>query len=238
MKIKAIYRGRMADEKNGMASEKFKRARDQILHIRDPLALPALSAVLSTGHVAARRVLVEALAKFDQDEATMNLVVMALLDPSAEVRELAAKELARRNDSRVTDHLRQALGSDEERVLRNAATALGILHAREAVEDLISVLMTEKEGVTRISRPVFLDSVLDDYGGGTRCVAGNHLVYYRPGGFGVLGPGTIVGTVTDYETGPVAVHRTEVQDALIAITGQNFGFDTDAWMAWWRKQKK
>ena len=199
--------------------------------------MPALSGVLSTGHSEARKVMVESLAQFDNDEATMNLAVVTLLDPSPEVRGLAAKELARRNDERVVEHLRQALGSEEEDILRNAAAALGVLKARSAIEDLIMVLTTERVGTVRISRPVFLDGVFVGLGGGTRFVQGGRLVYYRPVGIGVMGPGTMVGTATRYETDIITVHRTEVQEALIAITGQNFGFDADDWLDWWRKQQ-
>lgn len=237
VKVKAIYTGRMAKEKAGMESAKFRAARAVILKIRDPLAVPAVAGVLSTGHMEARKVMVESLAQFDSDEATMNLVVVALLDPSAEVRELAARELARRNDDRVVEHLREALGSEEEDVLRNAAVALGVLKARSAVEDLIHVLTTERVGRVRISRPVFLDGVLVVFGEGARYQQGGRMVYYRPIGIGVIGPGTMVGTATRYETDTITVHRTEVQEALITITGRNFGFDAEVWLAWWRKQK-
>ncbi|MBN2560413.1 MAG: HEAT repeat domain-containing protein [Phycisphaerae bacterium] len=236
VKIKAIHRGRMANQKGGMKSEKFRQAREQILAIQDPLALPGLTGVLSAGNVAARRVLIEALARFDEDEATMNLTVMTLLDPSAEIRELAAVELRRRKDGRVVEHLRLALRNDEEHTLRNAAVALGILKAREAVEDLISVLSTETRGTVRVSRPAYLDDVLVGFGGGCRYTHGRRLFYYRPMMIGVLGPNTMVGTATWYEDRPVSIHRTEVQEALIAITGQNFGFDAGAWLQWWRQQ--
>jgi hypothetical protein len=234
VKVRAIHQGRMESEKEGSA--KFRQGREKILAIRDPLALPALTGVLSAGNVAVRRVLVEALAQFEQDEATMNLVVITLYDPSAEIRGLAATDLLRRKDPRVVAELRDALGSDEEPILRHAAAALGVLKARAAVEDLIDVLNTERQGTIRISRPVYLDGVLIAFGGGCRYTHGRRLVYYRPIGIGVLGSGTIVGTATSYESVPISVNRTEVQEALIAITGQNFGFDATAWQQWWRQQ--
>ena len=36
----------------------------------------------------------------------------------------------------------------------------------------------------------------------------------------------------------VDVYRTEVQEALISITGRNFGFDRNAWMEWWQEQNE
>ncbi len=232
VKIKSIHRGRMAKQKSGMQSKKFRKAREQLLAIRDPLAIPGLTGVLSTGDLAARGVLVEALAQFDEDEATMNLVVMVLLDPSPDIRRLAAIELLPREDDRVVQHLRDALANQDEKILRNAATALGVLKARRALEDLVSVLSTEKLTRVRLSRPVYFGRIQGTFGGGCRHVCGGHLRYYRPTSIGVLGPGSMVGTATGYEDRPVSVYRTEVQEALIAITGQNFGFDADAWLLW------
>ncbi len=235
VKIKSIHRGRMAKQKAGMRSSKFRKAREQLLAIRDPLAIPGLAGVLSTGPIASRRVLVEALAQFDEDEATMNLVAMALLDPSRDIRGLAALELIPRDDDRVVRHLRDALASERERILRNAATALGVLKARSAVEDLVAALSTETAGRVRISQPVYFDGIRGTFGGGCRHVCDGRLRYYRPTSIGVFGPGSMVGTATRYEDRPVSVYRTEVQEALIAITGQNFGFDADAWLAWWQQ---
>ena len=238
LKVRAIYRGRMASEKSGMRSAKFRAARKQILAIRDPLALPALTGVLSTGGVAVRLVLVEALSRFDRDEATMNLLVMALLDPSSTVRQRAAEALRPRHDDRVIARLRYALRSNDEHVLRHAAAALGILKARSAVEDLIPVLSTYSRRPVRVSRPIFFGSIHSNFGGYDRIIHGHDLLRYRPNTIGVLGSYGIVGTVDGVEMQTVANHRTEVQDALIAITGRNFGFDQAAWSAWWRGQKE
>jgi hypothetical protein len=38
--------------------------------------------------------------------------------------------------------------------------------------------------------------------------------------------------VSDYEYQVISIHRTEVQEALIEITGQNLGFDAGAWLKW------
>jgi hypothetical protein len=234
VKVNGIYRGGLASGDG--RSKTFRRGREQILAIRDPLALPALTGVLSAGNTAARRVLVESLSQFDGDEATMNLLVVILLDPSAEIRKLAALELARRGDPRVVERLREALGSDEEFILRNAAAALGILKARVAVESLVSVLSAETQQEVLVSLPVMLDRIYLVFVSPVRCHAGNRFLLYVPNGIGVLGPNTMIGTETGYEVHTVSVYRTEVQEALIAITGQNFGFDAQAWLKWWRTQ--
>lgn len=237
LKIKAIYRGRLSGPHADPDSEKFKQGRHNILIIDDPLALPALTGVLCRGETPTRRVLVEALAQFPQDEATLNLIVISLLDPAPEIRRFAAQELLKREDPRITEHLRRALASDEEPVLRHAAVTLGILRARSVVEDLIAALSITTRRTVRISRPVYLQGLWGPFSTGYRCARGNRLLYYRPDSIGVLGSGTMIGTDTRYERRTVSIYRTEVQDALIAITGQNFGFDADAWRRWWRKQE-
>lgn len=238
LKVRAIHRGKMSGDRRQRRPERFREARAQLLAIRDPLAVPALTGVLSTGNVPARRVLVEALSRFESDEATMNLLVVALLDPAASVRQAAAVELSRRDDDRVVARLRDALKSREEGILRNAATALGILKERSAVEDLVGALSVRERRSVLVSRPVFLGGVRAAFGGFQRFPHGRFLLRYRPTSIGVLGSSTLVGTAFYREQQVVSVHRTEVQEALIAITGRNFGFDRSAWLRWWQQQPR
>lgn len=237
VKVRAIHDARMTPKRGPVNRKKFMDAREQILKIRDPLAIPALTGVLSSGNQASRLVLVESLSQFPDDDATMNLLVMSVLDPSDRVRREAAKELARRDDPRVVERLRDALYSDEEGILRHAATALGVLHATEAVPSLIEQLSTEVPGIVRHTRAVSLGDIYGTFGGYVHVVHGRRLIRYNPGAIGVLGPGSLVGTQTYYEQTMVSVYRTEVQEALIAITGENFGFDRRKWIDWWDANK-
>lgn len=232
VKIKALHKGRLGGAGGTYQADLFKDGREQILAIRDPLAIPALAGVLSTGQVETRLLMVESLSQFPEDEATMNLLVASLLDPAATVRSSAAAALRPRDDDRVVHRLVDALYSDEEAMIRHAAVALGVLKARSAVEDLINVLSKETRQKVSVARPVFLDGVRCDFGGINRYHSGTRLLRYQPTTIGCLGPGTLIGTIQTVETQTVMVHRTEVQEALIAITGQNFGFDASAWRNW------
>ncbi|HPF38116.1 MAG TPA: HEAT repeat domain-containing protein [Phycisphaerae bacterium] len=237
VKIRAIHDARMSPKRGPVNRKKFKDARENILKIRDPLAIPALTGVLSAGNKASRLVLIESLAQFPDDDATMNLIVMSILDPSKQVRRAAAQELARRDDPRVIDRLQDALYSEEEGILRHSATALGVLRAVEVTPNLIEQLSTEVPGIVRHSRAVYLGDIYGTFGGRARIVHGGYLVGYSPGSIGVLGPGSWVGTETYYERTMVSVYRTEVQEALIAISGENFGFDRHKWIDWWESNK-
>lgn len=236
VQIRAIEQGRLDPKRNDAKRTQFADGRRQILAIRDPFAIAALAEVLSRGDIPTRLLLVEALGRFEQDEAALNLIVMALLDPADNVRKAAAVELAKRRDNRVVTALRQALTSEKERTLRNAATALGRLKARAAVPDLISILSTETIAPVRVTEGVYLDSLIYIFGRPVGYPTGADIIIYRPGSIGVLSSEALVGTLDRYELAPVSIYRTEVQEALISITGQNLGFDRAAWWNWWRLQ--
>lgn len=235
VKIAAIHRGRL--EGQGWYSDKFQDGRQQILEIKDPFAVPSLTKVLSQGNESARRLMIEALSHFKEDESTMNLIVVAVLDSSPQIRSLAITELIARKDPRVVEELRGALAHEEEFILRNAAEALGALKARSAVGDLIPLLSTIDVQRVRVTLPVFLDSVYGAFGGVRSYLYRGSPLFYQPEYIGVIGSAYPMGTVSYFEDQIVTVNRTQVQEALIAITGQNFGFDDEAWRLWWQQNK-
>jgi len=236
LKIRAIYRSRLACSRCGPDTNRFREGRQSILAIRDPLAVPALTSVLVEGGPAVRRLLVESLSQFTEDEATMNLIVLSLTDGSATIRRLAAVELVKRDDPRVVEQFHEALRSGGETVLRRAAAALGTLKDRGVVEDLVDLLSTRKRARVRETRPVFYRRVITAFGGVRTVSIGGRSARYRPKSIGVLGDEVFMGTEDRTTVRTVDVHRTEVQEALIAITGRNFGFDRDAWLRWWRTE--
>lgn len=233
VRVSDIYKGRL--EGRDPASSQFANGRTQILAIHDPLAIPALSAVLSRGEVPVRRLLIEALASFEADEATMNLLVVALLDPHPTIRRAAAEALIPRRDERVIQRLRKALFSDEDAIIRNAARALGALKAREAVEDMASVLYTVQRQRVRYPRREIIGELVNVFGRPMIVRRNQQVLNYHANDISVLRDGTVVGTTWVDAIESVQLLRTDVQEALIEITGQNFGFDADAWIKWARE---
>jgi len=236
VKIQAIYRGRL--DGASPTSDRFDDGRRLILEITDPHAIPALTRVLSQGKSAVRRILVKALSEFDEPEATMDLLLITLVDPSKRARREAALALAQRDDSRIVAELRGALFNEEEFIIRHAAAALGVMGADEAIEDLVAVLSTQTRGPVEVCLPVFLDDVYHTFGACRRrhhhhngCGYGyGHFPYY----YGGIGPTYPMGTICFSQYSTIDVYRTEVQEALIAITGENLGFDRGAWLEWLR----
>ena len=212
--------------------ESLRRGMNKIMEFRDPLTIPAVARVLSEPHQVLRQIMVRVLGRLKEDEALMNLVVVALLDPSETVRRDAVLQLVNRKDPRVIEQLREALKSSDEVVLLNAAEALAGLKAREAVPDLAKILMRKKKeplAKTRLSRKQVLDRITKCFGSEKKVQIGDQEVIYRPE-IGVLGPKSPIASVKSRES--KSVYRTEVQEALIAITGVNHGFDEEKWMIW------
>lgn len=217
----------------GYDEKRFRDGRSRILAINDPLAIPALLNVLSEARYRSRRVLVEALGRFPHDEATLNLLVIAVVDPEPLVRSAAVTELIPRKDPRIVAELRKGLASDDEALIRRSATALGQLKAREAVGDLIDRLTQ----IAPVTVPVAREQVLLGYVGSfsrpTVVELGGRRCVHTPS-IAVVDALVPIVRTTDvrYVRKTGVIYRTEVQDALTAITGQNFGFDVDAWKRW------
>jgi hypothetical protein len=211
--------------------------RTKVLEIADPLAIVPLSDVLSRGSVSAREVLVEVLSRFAEDEATMNLAALALVDNDAHVRRLALRELERRSDPRVGAQFRRALGTNNEALLRRAAEGLGTLKFEPAVPDLIGLLTVQRR--RRVETPVrgFLGGWNESCGGPRTILIGSGTrVIYTPR-IGVAIAGEFLSSGTHSQVRDVTVFRTEVLEALKQITGQNFGFDEAAWRRWYEEHK-
>ncbi|MEP0845601.1 MAG: HEAT repeat domain-containing protein [Phycisphaerae bacterium] len=209
--------------------------RKRILEIHDPLAILPLTRVLSDGGRYSRETLVLALSQFPQDEATLNLAAMALADPDEQIRRAVLSELLRRNDPRVIPQFREALLTDSDKLIRRAAIALGKLNAEAAVLDLVEVLTTQRRKVVEVPASVYFDACAQKYQSGSSISLGGFSnVRYRPSIGVAFNPGAFAATTL--EERDVTVFRTEVLEALRAITGKDFGFDAEAWRRWYEEQ--
>ncbi len=230
-RLRAIRSGLL----ESVSERAFQEGRARVLEIRDPLAVLPMTRVLSGGNLACRLLLVEALAGFEEDEATLNLAVLALTDPAAAVRDRAVRELVRRQDPRVVPHYREALRSGNEAVVRRAAYALGRLGAREAIPDLVQALTARGERWVEVPAETFTHRVPELFSRPTVVhLDGLTRVIWCPQvGIGAFG-GSIDNTRVRRE---VTVYRTEVLEALRHITGQRFGFDAADWLRWYEEQR-
>ncbi len=231
LRIRAIRKSYVEAPSERSRQEGAARIRD----IHDPLAILPLAQVLGEGNLLCREVLVEALSRFAQDEATLNLAVLALVDPDALLRRKALTELVRRQDPRIAPQFRKALLSDNEAVTRRAAVGLAALGAKDAVPDLIEVLTIEQRKWVEVPVPAVLGGFQEAFNRPTVLnLAGASNVSHTPA-IGVGSPTMAVESESRLQL--VTVYRTEVLEALKTITGKNFGFDRQDWVLWYQEQK-
>lgn len=214
----------------------IERGRREILAIRDPLAVLPLARELSSGPPAARELLVEALAAFPGDEATVNLAVLALVDDDRRVRAAALSELVKRADPRITPQFRRALRSDSDELIKRAAVALGRLRCRPAVAELIPLLTVRRIKEVEVPVYAFLGEFAGQVASPVNVVVAGRAVAYSPQ-VGVVATGVSLGVSSTIQERDVTVYRSEVLDALRLITGEDFGFDEAAWRRWYEEQK-
>lgn len=210
--------------------------RKRIAAIRDPLAILPMVQILSEGNFNCRETLIETLKRFGEDESTLNLAALALLESDDRLRESVIGELVRRRDVRVDSQFRKALSTDNDEIIKRAAAALGALRSWPAIPELIERLTAQRRKSVEVPVPAYFGSMADEFGPrGTISLGGN--VKYRP----VVGVGTasvFVRLETVMQKRDVTVFRTEVQQALVAITGENFGFEADEWRRWYQENKR
>jgi hypothetical protein len=211
--------------------------RARIVEIRDPLAILPLVRVLGDGNSACRAALVSVLSYFPQDEATMHLAILALVDRDEGIRRQALAELKRRDDPRVIPQFRRALSTDNDELIKRAAITLGALEATAAVPELIDLLTVQRTKMVEVSTRTYFGDYVITFDTPTVISLGSvaHIQHHPVLGLPALGTG-LVFVNRDYQLRNVTVFRTEVMEALKRITGQNFGFDAAAWRRWYEEQ--
>ena len=134
--------------------------------------------------------------------------------------------------------LRQALRTENETLLRRAAETLGILHAKDAVKDLISSLVRAKQKTVMIPPPDYFAWLRSQYQY-SRLPRGALIptASYEPPAPGLDPAVSMFGYLAPtYEQRWVNEYRTEVLEALKQIPGRNFGFEIDEWRNWYQKE--
>ncbi len=221
LKAEADWRRKISTWRNWLDGKQAEQAKRSLRAIDDPMAITALTERLTKKREArtdARLLYVEALAHINTQMARGTLAASAIDDPLEEVRLSCLDELQRQKDDGVTDYfigrMRDKRASNE--TINRAGVALGRMKNPSCVETLIDYLIT-----------------------------GHKQVIPPPGGQGAMtttfnkkgGPGGGLGMNQQ----PIVIinylKNQDVLDALVAITGQSFGFDQRAWNTWYADQK-
>jgi hypothetical protein len=204
-----------------LGSERDQQARENILAINDPSAVRALALALhDESDIHARLVFVDALAKIGASEANRALAVAAIDDRAEEVRLTCLDRLEPKKDSDVVAYFVKKLKDKENSVVNLAGIALGHMKDPASIGPLIEALVT-----------VHKFTIHKAGGDGATSAAFGKGAGGGPGASGMSAGG-----------GPTIVHQSisnqAVLDALIAITGQTFGFDQQHWKHWYAAQRK
>jgi len=209
-----------------LASTGGAAAAATIRQINDPYALRALSDAL--GEEADREVrllYVEAVGNIADPGASVILAKCALYDSVEDVRHAALDRLKRHKPAEAIKVFLEGLRDKDNQIVNRAATGLAQLEAREATGALIGALVTTHKFKVNLAPP-------GEYNATFARPDSNGIMQPAPSGAGGLTMGNSVRVYTQ------KIRNVDVLDALIALTGVNYDYDTRAWKSWQAAQKR
>lgn len=199
-------------------SNKAIQGRKNLLAIDDPYAVKALSQALNEERLReASLIYVDALAHIGQPNAMDALALASIESDDEEVRIACLDRIVRANYGPAVGMYVQKLKSPDNQVVNRAGSALASLKDPSSVGPLIDALITKHKFKFVPQNPGQMSSTFGTGGTGA-------------GGFSFGQPKEKI------VTRDLTNHA--VLEALIAITGQNFNYDTRAWRYWFVAQKK
>ncbi len=202
-----------------MNSGRDQDAAANLRAIDEPMAVKALGLGLhDDDNSETRMICAEVLAKIDNHDAAGALAYAALYDSDNEVRQLCVDLLQTKKRPDVVTYFTTQLKPGRERdneIVNRAGYCLGRMKDPAAVKPLIDAVVTAHK---------------------FKINPGADMNVGFGGGAGGSGSGMSVGKK------PTEIRKElpnqAVLDALVAITGKNFGFDKQAWKEWYADQKR
>ncbi len=226
-------------------AETRDRSEADLLAIRDPAAAAPLAQVFARDPEPTRVLVARTIGGIPGPEAAEALVGRVLTDADFEPRQAALAELVSREDSpESTARLLKALKHPDQTIVGRAAWGLAGLGVTSAVPKLIPALVQVR------SRVVMVPSAGGGGGGGTAFFGGgqSYPVLIPAVGQGVTAIGAVgvpvfSGASVSYGGGggppppqPRLVQdvlpNEAVREALVRLTGADFGFDIPTWRRW------
>lgn len=177
-----------------------------------PETTPADAAILATDEYSAenrfRGITLLSSAPFGGEPVYLELYVRGVNDEDSGVRAACIGALGRHGDTVHAPYLIDALDDEDERVRLAAARALQRVHARDAIAPLVGAIKVDEEESADV-----------------RAAAADALGQYREPEV----VQSLIGALRD----PRLMVNDRVQHALTVLTGQDFGLDRSAWLAWY-----
>ncbi|HEY4312247.1 MAG TPA: HEAT repeat domain-containing protein [Pirellulales bacterium] len=199
-------------------SERNQEALAQFQKLNDPMAVPALQKELrDETNETIRKMYIETLARIGSPDAWQTLIIFSLDDADEEIRMTCLDYLEKQTGTvAVTTYIRR-LKSKENYMINRAADALGRMKDKSAVRPLIDSLVTLHS--VQVAPPS--GNMNPTFGGGGGNGGGTF-------SFGGGGP----------KTEDRNFNNQNVRNALASLTGQDFGYDQQAWKRWLASQKR
>ena len=213
-----------------LATERVAEARDEILAIDDPLAVPALRKFLTAEKYRAAKILfIQALGQIANGSAYSALLNQSLNDPDIEIFHECLEQLAQDPLPEMTKAYVDALNDENNQKVNRAAMSLGKLNDKTTIEPLIEALVTTHK-VVRPGR-----------GGASRDTTTTTFANSSDGSGSPNAPfsGTGLELGDKSQTFFRQVPNQEVLETLVKLSGgASFGFDQRAWRYWLASQRQ
>jgi hypothetical protein len=247
-KIKLLREGFLSPQ-----SSRSEEAERRLLAIDEPIAVGPILKILAEDPLPAIRAIAsKVLAGIPGADATNGLVGRFLIEDVESVRQVTMNELARRNPAEVVPLLVRSLKSSHHLIVNRSAWGLGNLNVVTVVPKLIPALITVEHEIVMVDSATGAN--VGGSGGGAGFGVTNRAIPYLtppavgPGSvaYGASSiPSTSLGTGSGFAIGsggnspgpvpklvPIEYRNDEVLNALIKLTGRNFGYDMATWKQW------
>ncbi len=235
------------------SEERAKEAERRLLAIDEPVAVAGVLKILGDDPIPALRTLAaRMLGAIPGPDAATGLVGRMIEEEDESVLRATMDELARRDEAEVVPLLLRALRSSRHAVVNRSAWGLGNLNAVRVVPKLVPALITIEYEVVMVGgasggpgvgfNAVTPGPLNGAYGGpvasltppavgpGAVAFGATSVPYAQAGSSLNIGGGGGRGPVPRLV--PVEYRNEEVLNALVKMTGRNFGFDIPAWKQW------
>ena len=201
-----------------LGGSKDADARRGIRSAADPYAVKALITCLGDDRSGVRILLIETMAKIGTPEAIEAMTTRSLEDPVEEVRLTCLDYLKTKKGPNLMAYYVGALRSPDNAIINRAAVALKELNEYSTVPPLIGSLVSTH---TRKIGKGGQGSISPTFSTGPGGAPG--------GGLSVGGKPKIVS---------FQLRNQDVLDALVAMTGVNYGFQQQDWKDWYVSRRK
>jgi hypothetical protein len=231
-----------------------QEAERKLLAIDQTIAIGPVLKILGEDPLPAIRAMgSKVLGGIPGNEASNGLVGRFLIEEDESVRQVTMNELGKRDPAEIVPMLVRALRSTSHLIVNRAGWGLGNLNAQAMVPKLIPALTTIEQEVVIVDAAAGGNAGVGGGGGTGFGVTNRAIPYLTPPAVGPGGvaygassvPSTALGTGNGFALGsggnnpmpvpklvPIQYRNEEVLNALVKLTGMNFGYDMNSWKQW------